>query len=216
MPWPGTPQPAPWWRQECPERGGGLTHAHWSKCDPSGVHPQDDTGNEGNQHPAAMCCHCQMTEQSEREMREADIAMREAGVPRSELADHEYVFTIVGRCGRCQRTPDIHPKYRRGEAAEEGGCVVDHSSITTKLLIGDGGLQWSQCPQCQMYLEPKAITGNGPQGRPTDRGRGTLTERHKADLVKAAQREDFSDWLRAGRPDIRAWLQRAKEAFRGA
>jgi hypothetical protein len=49
------------WKQACPARGAGLRHAHWSKCNPTGVHPQETIGNVGKNHPFDMCCHCEMT-----------------------------------------------------------------------------------------------------------------------------------------------------------
>lgn len=74
-----------WWRQDCPKRGVGLQHAHWTACRPDGVHPHDDTGNEGNNHPATMCCHCQFTEAMERE---AHIAMKAATAGLPATSEH--------------------------------------------------------------------------------------------------------------------------------
>lgn len=51
---PAPPDPTPArdrWAEQCPGRGAGLGHAHWSRC--RGSHP-----GTGERHPAGTCCHC--------------------------------------------------------------------------------------------------------------------------------------------------------------
>lgn len=47
------------WNDDCPERGPGLTHAHWNKCHPDRTHPGTDVS-----HDYGQCCHCEHTAQS--------------------------------------------------------------------------------------------------------------------------------------------------------
>lgn len=112
---PGVPPPAgSWWRQPCPARGASLTHAHWAQCRPDGVHPADDTGNEGNNHPINMCCHCQLTEQIERLSNEAgqpplDVAarLRHMGlIPDTEHTDSTPVEPRAIDPTRTRQRPD--------------------------------------------------------------------------------------------------------------
>ncbi len=182
------------WAEQCTARGPALTHAHWDRCDSKGVHPADGTEAAGRTHLADMCCHCEMTPAMKTEL---DIAMQQLGAGTSlgrSLADHLYVPTIVGRCNRCQRTADAHPVSRKVVEPGSDECTVDHTSIATKALIGDGGLQWTSCPLCATMVEPKMATGQltGPAYGP---GRGVLTQRHMDKLVKVANREKFNDWL---------------------
>lgn len=41
------------WSSECPERAGGLTHAHWNRCVAPNPHPGEDAV-----HQPYQCCHC--------------------------------------------------------------------------------------------------------------------------------------------------------------
>lgn len=72
------------------------------------------------------------------------------------VPDHAYVFTIAGRCGRhgCEQPEVAHAKLL-SKVAAAGECPVDHASITTSRLIGDGGIELSRCPQCGRQIEPK-------------------------------------------------------------
>jgi hypothetical protein len=97
------------------------------------------------------------------------------------VADHAYVFTMAGRCLRCKLVESAHPKMLT-RADPLTGCPADHNSIQPKVLIGDGGMERSRCPFCQVMVEPKAITGEGAVGNSLDRGRGVLTERLKKRL----------------------------------
>jgi hypothetical protein len=56
------------------------------------------------------------------------------------------------------------------------GCVLDHTTIDTKRLIGDEGLTWSRCPFCNVIVEP-AMRGDGPIGPAWGKGRGELVAR---------------------------------------
>lgn len=98
---------------------------------------------------------------------------------------HVYVGTIAGRCVRCQGNEVQHMKRRTGGADPMTGCVLDHATINTVPLIGDGGLTWSTCPYCRVMIEPSLRDGNlhGPQYGP---GRGDLTDRLKARLAGLA------------------------------
>lgn len=183
------PEPPSFWSQDCPERGPALTHAHWSNCDPRGVHPKDPTGNGGKQHASNQCCHCEMTsEQWHAERAKADIVIRE-----TETADHLYVFTITGKCNRCQRTQDVHPTVVKAapmERTEDGQvvCNVDHNSINAvTLLIVDGGLERRKCPACTVMVEPKMATGE-PIGKADGIGRGWVSPRMRARWEAIAQR----------------------------
>ena len=162
------------WAEPCPARGSSLTHAHWAACKPDGGHPPDNTGNEGNTHPYEMCCHCQMTKAM---MTEADIAMREMGLPAQLLP-----------------------------APTDGQCTVDHNSITSKLVLAEGvgdlgppegARDWhinrTTCPICGVPVEPKLATGE-VTGPIYGRGRGELSERHKMDLETVLKREKFQAW----------------------
>jgi hypothetical protein len=45
------------------------------------------------------------------------------------------------------------------------GCVLDHSTIEAKLLIGDSGLRWAHCPFCNVMVEAKLAAGiDAPTG----------------------------------------------------
>lgn len=61
-------------------------------------------------------------------------------------------------------------------------CTVDHRSINTALLIGDGGWEWRRCPYCHVQVEGALRTGEvvGPAYGP---GRGDMTHRLKARLT---------------------------------
>jgi len=109
----------------------------------------------------------------------------------SPATDHAYQFTIVGRCSRCHRPEADHLQFN--SIPDERGCTVDHRSIKTALLIGDGGLEWTTCPICFTPVEARMITGNGPIGPGYGPGRGSITER-------LARKLGFVRWLSWGRP----------------
>lgn len=67
-----------WWSEECPERGPGLSHAHWNRCDPNGYHPGTDES-----HYYDQCCHC----------------MQRSSVRPGE--EHTCVANGAGRCTIC-------------------------------------------------------------------------------------------------------------------
>jgi hypothetical protein len=68
-----------------------------------------------------------------------------------------------------------------GESVSE--CTTDHRSIDSKFLIGDEGVVRTSCPICGVMVEPRSITGTGPQGATWEKGRGELTPRQKNRLV---------------------------------
>jgi len=204
-PGPFAPQPGEsWWDLPCPARGSGLTHAHWNRCNPKKVHPKDPTGNEGNQHSAATCCHCEIDEEQARMI---DIAIASGGIIEPEvrhvterpMADHAYMPTIVGRCARakCGRLAEEHPTYRQAEPEE---CPIDHASLTSKLQTTYAGLEWSFCPQCGRQVETKMASGQ-PAGHPEGAGRGMLTNRQYDRLRHVAANERFQAWLDTGHDD---------------
>ena len=98
-------------------------------------------------------------------------------------ADHKYVFSITGKCVRCQRPEDAHPVFR--DRAAPGECIVDHDSITIRRPIGDYGWQWSRCPICGNMLEPR-FPSIGAQGKDDGKGRGDLTPGMKKRLAGLA------------------------------
>jgi len=108
--------------------------------------------------------------------------------------DHVYVWSIVGRCLRCQRLAEEHPIFLSPDPDKPEGCLVDHNSLITHQLIGDLGMSWSLCPVCAQMVEP-LMAYTGPKGDPYGPGRGHLTERHKLRLMKVRRREDFNLWL---------------------
>jgi hypothetical protein len=57
------------------------------------------------------------------------------------------------------------------------GCVLDHTTIDTKRLIGDEGLVWSRCPFCNTIVEPALRGDTGPTGPAYGPGRGELVAR---------------------------------------
>lgn len=97
-----------------------------------------------------------------------------------QQADHSYVFTIGGRCLRCQKTEVEHPVWMAA-ADPMTGCSVDHRTVNARMLIGDGGWVRSRCPGCRVMIEPIAASGEvtGPKYGP---GRGDLTPRAKIHL----------------------------------
>lgn len=165
------------WREECPERGPGLSHAHWRECLPSETHPSTDVTHRGDQ-----CCHCELSSLNYIETRDlvepnADVEMREAGV-KPVRADHAYRWTIGGRCGQenCGRHEDDHPLILPRPSGD--GCLIDHKSLNSRLLIGDKGMEWNRCPSCTDLVEPRLATGI-PVGAPWGPGRSVITGRQQ-------------------------------------
>ncbi len=124
---------------QCPARGVNLTHTF-----------DKDNGK---------CRHCGQSltfEKSYADQTHRDHEWREAGLPALPVSDHLYVHTITGQCARsgCARPSDAHPTVLAAPDPMTE-CDIDHASLTPKLLIGDGGWQWSQCPRCNVQVEPK-------------------------------------------------------------
>lgn len=174
------------WKDQCPARGAGLTHAHWRECIPSqGGHPQSDPTTEyaGRMHQFAQCCHCE---------EKIDPAVTATVAEQSEqpvqpIRDHAYLSTVAGWCAKCRQPQDQHEAKvhlpNRDAVAEQAEvfalpipCTVDHQSITRKLLIGDNGYQWTTCPSCGVQLEGHLYTG-AYSNREYGHGRGEATPR---------------------------------------
>ena len=156
------------WQQDCHKRGTALTHAHSADC----------SREHDPRHGSDQCCHC-----GERASSWVPTEVLSPPVPivRAVARDHAYQFTIGGRCGECQGLEDDHPLI--GIPDPMTGCDVDHRSLRTALLIGDGGLEWASCPRCGAKVEPKMSTGF-PDGKAEGRGRGYFTQRHRNELEK--------------------------------
>ncbi len=45
-------------------------------------------------------------------------------------------------------------------AATSDHCDVDHATLMTTRLIGDGGWVWAHCPSCGQQVEGKETEGN--------------------------------------------------------
>lgn len=185
------------WSDPCPGRAAGLTHKHWNLCTAKG-HPgkwSDATEATPVFHAYNQCCDCEtVIDPAGDAARELDLDLADEAI--AKAATHLYIPTIVGMCARCSLPGSIHPKVlQRPErpVAEEATTMVhpdepdpDECSLRTN-GTHDGKLQaargndggWSLCPMCGLPYEPKLITGNGPQGRPDERGRGDLSYRQK-------------------------------------
>lgn len=87
--------------------------------------------------------------------------------------NHAYVWTMAGRCARCQRTLGEHLMF----LANPENCNVDHASVTTSHT----GTRWTLCPMCGQQVEPKMATGELP-GPLWGKGRGGLSKRDIARL----------------------------------
>lgn len=168
MGFPPRPSQPSFWDEQCPARRPGLNHAHNFNC----------SVEHGN-HLGDECCDCNLRASNWRP------AMKEPTV--TDLPDtvHAYVFTVAGRCGSCGKPQDDHP-LELDEAVTDG-CTLDHRTITSFQLVGENGLEWTKCPRCQTYIEPKFSTGE-PVGQPWGKGRGSITDR-------LAKRLGFVDWL---------------------
>lgn len=96
---------------------------------------------------------------------------------------HKYVFTIGGRCLRCQRTEPEHVKLL-DQPDPMTECPVDHSSLNVALYTKDGLLEWLRCPICTVMVEGRHRDPGTPRpvGREDDRGRGELSLRQQQRL----------------------------------
>lgn len=166
-----------WWREQCPERGAGLSHAHWSKCD--GVHMADGTPMAGREHSWEMCCHCEMTFAMVQEMRDE---MRLVGL----------------EPGPVTSVPVEPPMAALNDDVPLGTCKADHSKMGMK-VVRDGVVSWQECVLCGVQIEPKRATGQLP-GPKVALGTGDLTKGQMAKLAGLRAKERFLDWLAAGRP----------------
>lgn len=105
------------------------------------------------------------------------------------MPDHVYVFTLAGRCLRCQRTEDEHVVLLpTPDPMTE--CPADHSSVTSWDLTASN--ERVRCPICRIMVEPRLATGeaHGPVWGP---GRGELGTRMKARLGFVAHRAKLQE-----------------------
>lgn len=197
------------WSDPCDSRGAALTHKHWQDCRPEAGHPGGPFDSDGQPpfHQYNQCCHCETVIDpagdaqralEAQELRDqslldgADEALAKAGT-------HLYQPTMVGLCLRCHLPASIHPQvvtYQRPVAEEHvpeattmahpdepdpNECSLrtdgTHDGKLTAARGNEGG--WSLCPMCGLPYEPKMVSGNGPQGRTDERGRGDLSFRQK-------------------------------------
>lgn len=151
------------WREDCPKRGAALKHAHWSDCRPPAVHPGTDEVHEYRQ-----CCHCLGMFADEKQDPNADVEMREAGIPpEAEVADDPgYASTAPGVTAD---EPDIPPF--------DADC--GHKVLVDTPLVGDDGLEWPTCGDCGVMKEPKLALGY-PVGPADSPSRGWVSPRIKA------------------------------------
>lgn len=163
---------ASFWETECYKRGPALTHSHWNQCLYSGTHPGTD-----EKHMADQCCHCGERAASWR-VPVTPTVVKVSG----STKDHAYQWTMGGRCGLsgCGGVEDDHPLVVAPD--KDTGCDLDHRSINTKLLIGDGGLVRSTCPRCYEQVEP-AMAMHHAAGRDDGKGRGVIMPRMTKRLI---------------------------------
>lgn len=160
--------PDSFWSQHCPARPADLKHAHDRDC-PDG-------------HVAGQCCECGRHSKDWDPARVVKSIVSTPG-PTTQPADHKYVYSMTGRCPLpgCGRPEADHPiMLRQKDPMTE--CTVDHNSIKSVHLIGDGGLTWTRCPFCHVMVEPMMARGE-VTGSKYDPGRGDMTERLKRRLL---------------------------------
>jgi hypothetical protein len=167
------PNRSAFWKEQCPQRGAGLTHRHVMDCP---------------NHVFDECCECELTAAVWEARREMEL--REAGLV-SDAPDHLYVYTITGRCGHrgCGRHSGAHPVTLLDKADPLTECRLDHSSVPNRgLLIGKpDGAERQRCQMCGVMIEPKLATGV-PDGPAHGKGRGPIMDR-------LSKRLGFIAWL---------------------
>lgn len=169
------------WFEDCPSRGAGLKHAHWSRCVPPNRHPEDVTSEyAGRIHRMDQCCHCEETIQSAQEAREGTVTPFSTP-ERPGTADHTFMPTIAGLCQRCGKPLVVHPTKVSEVSfrAEVGDC--DHDSYDP----------WTRCQNCDVVVEPRMATGtvDGPK---YGYGRGEATPRF---LQRVVAFVGWAEWL---------------------
>lgn len=153
------------WSEQCPNRGAGLTHAHWRECRPEhGGHPSTDSTTEyaGRRHAYNQCCHCEEA---------IEASAEPVGTMVQTIRDHAFL-PVMGQqwCAKCHAPRDAHEaqvhlpsrdaiREQAEDFALPKDCTVDHNAISRKQLIGDEGWVWSSCPSCGVQLEGKFYTG---------------------------------------------------------
>jgi hypothetical protein len=117
------------WREDCPARGAGLHHAHWSDCHPSNVHPGTDVT-----HTYTQCCHC------ERFIVGAPQTTSTESPVDPPMQDHMYIPTLVGHCLRCRLSMAKHPAVVRQVEPETGNVPLEPQYAS----IGAQGPAWGK------------------------------------------------------------------------
>jgi len=133
----------PFWDDDCPERGAGLTHAHWDKCDPNGVHP-----GSSDRHLFDQCCHC------------GQFVKARAGRATAGNASHNCTYNAVGVCTIC----GTHHAFKWTLTGACGLCGQREAICRERQMA-------HVAERDQVLVEPKAITGLGPTGPRWGRGR---------------------------------------------
>jgi hypothetical protein len=98
---------------------------------------------------------------------------------------HVFQRTLFGTCGTCGGREEQHPVLLDApDPLTE--CVVNHNALVSKQVLGDEGLRWYRCPQCNIQVEAKMADGidapTGAVGPYWGPGRGSMTERLKDSL----------------------------------
>lgn len=112
--------------------------------------------------------------------------------PRPEET-HAYVFTIAGRCLRCQRLKGEHvPMLDKPDPLTE--CPVDHASLNLAHYSTSAGMEWLRCPICRTMVEGKFASHIDPKvtGPSWGPGRGELTVRQQEKLRARAGWADYN------------------------
>jgi hypothetical protein len=153
------------WAEECPKRGPALTHAHWIDC--QGLHP-----GTGEMHFGDQCCHCLARARDWRAHNEpasADNAL----VP-VDVTERMRMLGFAGAYAGADNPQPTEQDTGMEDIRPEEPVVAEHTDET--------------------LIEPKAITGLGPQGNPNRIGRGAFTAR---DAWRAHNYVLFGEWLAA-------------------
>lgn len=119
------------WNQQCPARGAGLEHAHWSKCQPDGFHPVEFGDDSQRKHLSDQCCHCEARAsiwyKEQERIRDEVKAREQIGWP-----GHEHVWWS-GKCATC---PATDPRSDLEKALDREDVPVEQKSITGTGPIG--------------------------------------------------------------------------------
>lgn len=151
------------WSEQCPTRGAALTHAHWDKCSPE-AHPGEPSG-----HLPFQCCHCRGMDPGARGTIVGNSVPPPLDVPQ-RLRD-------IGIMGTWQEMPD-------GTLVHIEDPSVNH------------GFRQTPPPRYERtddtLVEPRMVSGQGPQGPVDAPGRGPLTPAQQA---RIRARAGWQQWL---------------------